>query len=314
VASYRAVMADQSQGTGIGDLLNTISSHNPLSGITRSIGQAQHGVDSLLTTIDNLNDTLVEINTMARRVNDLLDTFEGPIRAAVPQMQRTIETAEMLVQTMSGPINRVAPGLSQLADTLQSPSLTSLSDDVGEFLKNLRGLSARLQPLTQLAETAGSFGLRNIGSLLQTAQRVAPGSRGRPATTADEIAEPDVEALSGAGPAIVVTEPAAPATHPVDESADEERPSPPVAAKKIRAKSPAGKAPAKKAPARTKAPARKKAPAKKAAARKAPATKAPAKKAPATKAPAKKASAGGAVNEVRSASPPAPKTADDDLF
>src|SRR5262249_47854463 len=69
----------------------------------------------------------------------------------------------------SGPIERVAPGLNRLADSLSSPVITELPLDLSQFVDTLKEVSRRLQPLTQMAETASSlFGLRGLSSLRST--------------------------------------------------------------------------------------------------------------------------------------------------
>jgi hypothetical protein len=53
-----------------------------------------------------------------------------------------------------------------LADTLQSPQFTQLPTQLGDFVGTLGDLAKRLQPLGQLAESAGGlFGLRALTSL-----------------------------------------------------------------------------------------------------------------------------------------------------
>ena len=72
-----------------------------------------------------------------------------------------------MVEQLSGPIDRVAPGLSRLADVLASPTLMTLPTDLSEFVGVLSDLAQRLQPLGQMAESAGSlFGLRPFASML----------------------------------------------------------------------------------------------------------------------------------------------------
>ena len=74
---------------------------------------------------------------------------------------------------LAGPIDQVIPGLTSLAKTLNSPVLTTLPTDLGEFLKVINDLSRRMSPLSQIAEQAGGlFGLR------------IPGLPARPATLA----------------------------------------------------------------------------------------------------------------------------------
>ena len=221
-------MADSST-PGLGDLMGLFGNSNPLAGISKSISQFQRGVSSFLESVEKFNDTMEQLNGVAKRVNGLLDTVEEPIKAFVPQVTRTIKTADALVAQLSGPIDKVAPSLSRFAETLSNPTLLSLPTDLGAFMETLGDLARRLQPLGQLAESAGSmFGLRPLAAL-----RGGGGSRPEPFAAA----------------------PPPPPPAPAKNAS---------AAKKA----PAKKAPAKKAPAKN-ASAAKKAPAKKAPAKKA---------------------------------------------
>ena len=164
-------MADNT-APGFGDLLGLFGGSNPLGGITKSVGQFQKGVAEFLVAIENFNNTMEQFNQVAKRVNGLLDTVEEPIKAFVPQLTRTIKAADTLVTQLSAPIDKVAPGLSRLADTLSSPVLASLPNDLGDFIDIISDLAKRLQPLGQLAESAGSmFGLRPFAGLLSNAGR-----------------------------------------------------------------------------------------------------------------------------------------------
>ena len=157
-------MADNTS-PGLGDLLALFGGSNPFAGISKSIAQFQRGVQQFLDSVEKFNDTMDQLNGVAQRVNGLLDTVEEPIRAFVPQVTRTIRTTDAMVEQLRGPIEKVAPGLARLADTLSSPVVTALPRDLAEFMETLSDLAHRLQPLGQLAESAGSmFGLRPLAS------------------------------------------------------------------------------------------------------------------------------------------------------
>jgi hypothetical protein len=114
---------------GLGELFAMFGQSNPFAGIAKSVGQFQRGVTQFLDSVDRFNQTMDELNGVAKRVNAILDTVEEPIQAFVPQITRTIKTADQLVDV-------------------------------------LNDLSRRLTPLTQLAESAGSmFGLRPLAAL-----------------------------------------------------------------------------------------------------------------------------------------------------
>ncbi|MFN6120769.1 MAG: hypothetical protein ACK5CE_14230, partial [Actinomycetes bacterium] len=172
-------MADPT-APGLGDLLGLLGGSNPLAGISKSIAQFQRGVNDFLSAVENFNQTMEQLNAITARVNRLLDDVEPPVRALMPQVTRTLLAADQLVEQMTAPIEKVAPGLSRLADTLQSPQLNQLPVDLGEFLSTIGDLARRLQPLGQLAESAGGlFGLRPFGAL-----RPAAAPEPAPAATA----------------------------------------------------------------------------------------------------------------------------------
>jgi ABC-type transporter Mla subunit MlaD len=153
---------------GIGDLFALLGAPNPFAGLSKSIGQFQAGVAQFLQTVETFNDTMEQLNLVAARVNGILDTVEEPLKAFVPQVTRVVRAADSMVDQLSGPIDKVAPGLSRLADTLSSPALANLPTDIGAFLDVLSDLGRRLQPLSQMAETAGGlFGFNPLGALRQ---------------------------------------------------------------------------------------------------------------------------------------------------
>jgi ABC-type transporter Mla subunit MlaD len=132
-------------------------------------------VSDFLSAVENFNKTMEQLHGVAERVNGLLDTVEEPIRAFVPQVTKVVNAADAMVEQLSGPIDRVAPGLARLADVLSSPNLTSLPTDLGEFMGVLTDLAQRLQPLGQMAESAGSlFGLRGFSALLGNTPQPPP--------------------------------------------------------------------------------------------------------------------------------------------
>ena len=157
----------QSTPPGINDLLGLFGGNNPFSVVTKSIGQFQRGVSDFLSAVENFNKTMEQMHVMANRVNSLLDTVEEPIKSLVPQISRTIRTADAMVEQLSAPIDRVAPGLSTLADVLASPTLTAMPKELADFMAVLSELARRLQPLGAMAESAGSmFGLRPFAAML----------------------------------------------------------------------------------------------------------------------------------------------------
>ena len=212
----------QNTPPGISDLLGLFGGVNPFGAVTKSIGQFQRGVSDFLSAVENFNKTMEQLHGMANRVNSLLDTVEEPIRAFVPQVTRTIKAADAMVEQLTGPIDRVAPGLSRLADVLSAPALMSMPNDLSEFMGVLSDLARRLQPLGMMAESAGSmFGLRPLAGLLGGSTQPPPAPK----------------------PALA---PAPPEAAPARKA-----PAKKATAKKATArKAPARKAPARKAPAK----------------------------------------------------------------
>ena len=226
----------------LADLFTLFAS--PLSGTVRSIEQFRRGVDEFLKGVENFNRTMQNLNETTERINSLLIDVEQPIRAAIPQVTRTVKAADDMMQVVSGPAMAVAPGLARLADTLSTPAFAQLPHQIGTFSDVLDEVSRRLAPLTQLAESAGGlFGFR------------IPGSRPMVATPRSPEPEPEPEPHVEPEPP---TAKKAPATQRTTKNAA------------------ARNQPAKKAPARTSTA--KKAPARKSTAKKASARTSTAKK------------------------------------
>lgn len=137
----------------------------PLAGTLQSFEQFRKGVDEFLSGVENFNRTMENLNETTERINRLVTDVEDPIRAAVPQMTRTVKAADDMMQVVSGPAMAAAPGLERLAKTLTTPAFTQLPDQLGQFSDILGDLQTRLGPLTQLAETAGGLfgGFRRPG-------------------------------------------------------------------------------------------------------------------------------------------------------
>ncbi len=138
----------------------------PLSGTVRSIEQFRKGVDEFLKGVENFNRTMENLNETTERINSLVADIEQPIRAAIPQVTRTVKAADEMMQVVSGPAMAVAPGLNRLAETLSTPAFAQLPHQIGAFSDVLGEVSRRLGPLTQLAESAGGLfgGLRLPGT------------------------------------------------------------------------------------------------------------------------------------------------------
>ena len=113
----------------------------PIAAVIRSFDQLRRGSDELFKGLENFNKTMANLNDTAERVNALLNDFEGPARAVMPQVLATAKLAEQL-----------------------APVFASLPTDLGRFVDSINDLSRRLAPLGQLAESAGGlFSLRIPG-------------------------------------------------------------------------------------------------------------------------------------------------------
>jgi hypothetical protein len=147
----------------LGDVINLIAA--PIAGGIRSVEQFRRGVDELFRTVDNLNTTLESLNEAAARVNRFMSDIEEPVRVILPQLTRTVQAADELIEVVSGPARRITPNLVQIVDTLGSPAFTTLPNQLSEFMKVMGDVSRRLGPLAQFAESAGGmFGFRLPGS------------------------------------------------------------------------------------------------------------------------------------------------------
>lgn len=152
----------------------------PLSGTVRSLDQFRKGVDEFLRGVENFNRTMANLNETSERINTLLAEVEEPLRAAIPQVTRTVKAADEMMQVVSGPAIAIAPGLTQLAKTLGTPAFAQLPHQLSQFSDLLGEISRRLDPFTQFAESAGGlFGGFRV-----------PGTRATPPARAE--AEPSI--------------------------------------------------------------------------------------------------------------------------
>ena len=98
------------------------------------------------------------------------------MRTVMPQITKSAETASRMLATMREPVERVAPALTQLADTLNNPLMTDLPRRMTETMDVLSSIPRALGPLGQVADLAGGFfGSRGLGAF---------GGTGRPSPSA----------------------------------------------------------------------------------------------------------------------------------
>ncbi len=157
-------MTGDERSDPLSDVLNIFAA--PLAGTIRSFDQFRKGVDEFLRGVENFNRTMETLNETAERINVLLAEVEEPIKAAMPQITRTVKLADEVMQVVSGPAMAAAPALRQLTEIMNTPGIGQLPVQLGQFTEVMTDMSKRLGPLTQFAESAGGLfgGLRFPGS------------------------------------------------------------------------------------------------------------------------------------------------------
>ena len=103
----------------------------PLAGTIQSFEQFRKGVDEFLKGVENFNRTMENLNETTERINAIVSELEEPIRVAIPQMTRTIKTADEMMKVVSGPAMAAAPGIERLAKTLSTPAFAQLPNQLG---------------------------------------------------------------------------------------------------------------------------------------------------------------------------------------
>ena len=87
------------------DLISLVA--GPIAAVVRSFEQLRKGSDELMRGRENFNTTMESLNETAGRVNRLLNDFEEPIRALMPQVTRTLKIADDMATRLSGPVDEV---------------------------------------------------------------------------------------------------------------------------------------------------------------------------------------------------------------
>lgn len=155
----------------------------PLSATVQSFEQFRNGVDQFQRGVENFNRTMENLNETAERMNTLLAEVEEPLRAAVPQVTRTVKAADDMMKIVAGPAIAVAPGLQLLAETLNNPAMRQMPIQIAQMNEVLSEVTARLAPLGQVAESAsglfGGFKLPSFGGA--TPSKPAPAKSAEPA-------------------------------------------------------------------------------------------------------------------------------------
>lgn len=157
-------MTGDERSDPLSDVLNIFAA--PVAGAIRSLDQFRKGVDEFLRGVENFNATMEALNETTHRINVLLAEVEEPIKAAMPQVTRTIRMADEVLQVVSGPAIAAAPALRQLTEIMSTPGIGQLPSQLRQFTEAMTDMSKRLGPLTQFAESAGGLfgGLRFPGN------------------------------------------------------------------------------------------------------------------------------------------------------
>lgn len=155
-------MVDTGRSEPLENVISLVSA--PIAAVIRQADQMRRGADEVMRALENFNATMENLNETAARINRLLNDFEEPVRAMLPQVTRAVRILDDMSSRLSGPVDQVAPGLVRLAETLNSPVLSSFPRDLSQFVEIINDLGRRMSPLAQIAEQAGGmFGLRIPG-------------------------------------------------------------------------------------------------------------------------------------------------------
>jgi hypothetical protein len=254
-------MATKETPPGLGDLFTAIGGSNPFAALAKTAEQFRAGVVGFIDAVAAFKQTMDALSATTARLNRVLDDLEGPLHVLMPQITATSEQAAKVFAVMSGPVEKLGPGLAQLADTLSSPALADLPRRLNEAVEAMSVLPKTLTPLSQMAEVAGGLfgtGLRGFGGLAGIGQTATGGARRATAGTVPGRTPPDTTAPSSRPDPVVVTASAsAPATSTTSATRSPARRTAPR--KQTAKAASANKVPAKEARAR-KASAKKAAP------------------------------------------------------
>jgi hypothetical protein len=179
-------MTDIGRTDPFADIISLVA--GPIAASIRSFDNLRRGAEELMKGFENFNATMANLNETAARVNRLLNDFEEPIRAMLPQITRTVKMADDMAKRLSTPIDEVIPGLSRLAQTLDAPVMRTLPTDLSQFVDVFNDLARRMSPLAQMAEQAGGlFGLRMPGFGASPKPAPAPAPAATPTLVATRV-------------------------------------------------------------------------------------------------------------------------------
>ena len=163
-------MTGDERSDPLSDVINLFAA--PLAGTIRSFDQFRKGVDEFLRGVENFNRTMENLNETAERINVLLAEVEEPIKAAIPQVTRTVKAGRRHDAGGERAGHRGGTGADASSPrSLSTPGFGQLPAQLSQFTDVMTEMSKRLGPLTQFAESAGGLfgGLRFPGMAPRTA-------------------------------------------------------------------------------------------------------------------------------------------------
>jgi hypothetical protein len=78
----------QDAGDPLSDIFTMFAA--PVAGTLRTVEQFRRGVDEFLRGVENFNTTMENLNETTKRINSLVAEVEEPLRAAFPQISRSV--------------------------------------------------------------------------------------------------------------------------------------------------------------------------------------------------------------------------------
>ena len=133
---------------------------NPLAGVARTLGQLQEGVAQLVEAVSRFNETMDQLNGVARRVNTFLDTVEEPVQTLVPQVNRTLKAVDAVA-------NQLQP-------------LVQLAEAAGGMF-GLKSLTSRLPGAGSPAPAATKPPVKKSAPAKKAAAKKPPAKKAKPA-------------------------------------------------------------------------------------------------------------------------------------
>ena len=116
----------------------------PIAAVIRSFDQLRRGSDELMRGLENFNATMENLNETAATGEPAAQRVRRADPGDAPQLTRTMKMADELSMRLAAPIDQVVPGLSRLAETLNSPICARCRRDLGQFMEVINDLGRRM--------------------------------------------------------------------------------------------------------------------------------------------------------------------------